>query len=394
MSAAQRPIYLDYNATTPHDPKVVEAMRPFLETEFGNPSSSHVYGARPRHAVAEARRHVAALIGAQPENIVFTSGGTESNNYAILGTARALREKGRHIITSNIEHPAVAETCAALESEGFAVTRLPVDEFGMVAPEDFESAILPDTILVSIMHANNEIGTIEPIEEIARIASRNGVLVHTDAAQSVGKIPVDVAALGADMLTIAGHKLYAPKGVGALYLRSGVDPDRIMYGGGQEGGLRAGTENVLEIVGLGAACRIAKRDFDRNRQAMQSTRDLLSARITAECDVRLNGHPEHRLPNTLNVSFRGVTSDALIAAVADVVAVSAGSACHSDAVTLSPVIEAIGTPIEWAQGTVRLSTGKYTTTEEIDRAADAINRAYASLAHGSRIEQEHPAWKR
>ena len=361
-------------------------MRPFLESEFGNPSSSHVYGSRPRQAVAEARRHVAALIGAEPENIVFTSGGTESNNYAILGSARALREKGRHIITSNVEHPAVSQTCAALESEGFAVTRLPVDEFGMVAPGDFESAIRPDTILVSIMHANNEIGTIEPIEEIARIASRQGVLVHTDAAQSVGKFPVEVATLGVDILTIAGHKLYAPKGVGALYLRPGVAPNRIMYGGGQEGGYRAGTENVLEIVGLGAASRIAKRDFDRSRQAMQTTRDLLSKRITAKCDARLNGHPEHRLPNTLNVSFRGVTSDALIAAVADIVAVSAGSACHSDAVTLSPVIEAIGTPMEWAQGTVRLSTGKYTTAEEIERAAGAINRAYASLAHGKARE--------
>ncbi|TVQ18333.1 MAG: cysteine desulfurase [Spirochaetaceae bacterium] len=383
MSSAERPIYLDYNATTPHDPEVVQAMRPFLESEFGNPSSSHVYGSRPRQAVADARQHVAALIGAAPENIVFTSGGTESNNYAILGSARALRQKGHHIITSNIEHPAVSETFTALESEGFTVTRLPVDEFGMVAPEEFESAIRPDTILVSIMHANNEIGTIEPIEAIARIASRHGVLVHTDAAQSVGKIPVDVTALGVDMLTIAGHKLYAPKGVGALYLRSGVEPQRIMHGGGQEGGYRAGTENVLEVVGLGAACRIAKRDFDRNRQAMLSSRDLLHERITADCDVRLNGHPQLRLPNTLNVSFRGVTSDALIAAVADVVAVSVGSACHSDAVALSPVIEAIGTAMEWARGTIRFSTGKLTTAAEIERAAGAINRAYASLVRGS-----------
>ncbi len=383
MSGATRPIYLDYNATTPHDPEVAEAMRPFLESEFGNPSSSHIYGSRPRQAVAEARRHVAALIGTEPESIVFTSGGTESNNYAILGTAWALRDRGRHIITSNIEHPAVSRTCAALESEGFDVTRLPVDEFGAVTPDAFESAIRPDTILVSIMHANNEIGTIEPIEEIARIASRHGILVHTDAAQSVGKIRVEVNELGVDMLTIAGHKLYAPKGVGALYLRTGVTPEPIMHGGGQESGYRAGTENVLEIVGFGAACRIAKRDFERNRQAMETTRDLLHRRITAACDARLNGHPEHRLPNTLNLSFRGVTSDDLIAAVADVVAVSAGSACHSEAVTLSPVIEAIGTPMDWARGTIRFSTGKHTTVEEIERAADAIIRAYASLTHGN-----------
>jgi cysteine sulfinate desulfinase/cysteine desulfurase-like protein len=262
MSGATRPIYLDYNATTPHDSEVAEAMRPFLESEFGNPSSSHIYGSRPRQAVAEARRHVAALIGTEPENIMFTSGGTESNNYAILGTAWALREKGRHIITSNIEHPAVSQTCAALESEGFDVTHLPVDE-------------------------------------------------------------------------------------------------------------------------LGAACRIAKRDFERNRQAMETTRDLLHRRITAACDARLNGHPEHRLPNTLNMSFRGVTSDDLIAAVADVVAVSAGSACHSDAITLSSVIEAIGTPMEWARGTIRFSTGKYTTVEDVERAADATIRAYASLTHGN-----------
>lgn len=390
MNAADRPIYLDYNATTPHDPEVVQAMRPFLETEFGNPSSSHAYGAPARRAVSEARQHVAALIGSEPETIVFTGGGTESNNYAILGTARALRARGNHVITSNIEHPAVLETCAALEKEGFEVTRLPVDAFGSVRVTDLEEALRSETILVSIMHANNEIGTIEPTEEIARIASRHGILVHTDAAQSLGKIPVDVRALGVDMLTIAGHKLYAPKGVGALYLRPGVRPDRIMYGGGQERGYRAGTENVLEIVGLGAACRVAARDLKKSAQTMKRTRDLLHDRITVGCDVRLNGHPENRLPNTLNLSFRGVTSDALIAAVADVVAVSAGSACHADTVMLSPVIEAIGVPMEWARGTIRFSTGKYTTEKEVETAAAAVVRAYQSRVDSTNDLVEKP----
>ncbi|MFP4384318.1 MAG: cysteine desulfurase family protein [Spirochaetia bacterium] len=381
MNNVGRPIYLDYNATTPHDPEVVEAMRPFLEYEFGNPSSGHSYGIAPRRAVAKARAEVASLIGADQDEIVFTSGGTESDNWAILGTARALAHRGRHIITSVIEHPAVLETNTALETDGFEITRLAMDEYGLISLDDLEKAIRPDTILVTIMHANNEIGTIEPIEEISRIASRHGVLVHTDAAQSLGKIPVNVRVLGVDMLTVAGHKLYAPKGIGALYTRGGNPPAHFMHGGGQENGRRPGTENVLEIVGLGAACRIAARDLDRNANRMKQTRDRLFDEIRNACDVRLNGHPDSRLPNTLNLSFRGVTSDDLIAAVSDTVAVSAGSACHSDVVKLSPVIEAIGVPMEWARGTIRFSTGKYTTDEEIDRAAAAIVGAWQSLTH-------------
>ncbi len=381
MKTVDRPIYLDYNATTPHDPEVVEAMRPFLESEFGNPSSGHAYGVVPRQAVAQARSEVASLLGASPEEIVFTSGGTESDNWAIGGTARALAGKGRHIITSVIEHPAVLETCAALEADGFDITRLAVDEGGLISLEELEKAIRPETILITIMHANNEIGTIEPIQEISRIASRHGVLVHTDAAQSLGKIPVDVRSLGIDMLTVAGHKLYAPKGVGALYIRGGAPPSHLMYGGGQENERRPGTENVLEIVGLGTACRIAARDLDRNAERMKETRDRLFERIRESCDVKLNGHPDFRLPNTLNLSFRNVTSDDLIAAVSDAVAVSAGSACHADTVKLSPVIEAIGVPIEWARGTIRFSTGKYTTIEEIDRVAAAIIDAWLSLTH-------------
>lgn len=372
MTPTERPIYLDYNATTPQDPEVAAAMRPYLEREFGNPSSSHAYGAEPRRAVTQARAEVAALINAPTDQILFTSGGTESNNYAIIGAARAGRSRGNHIITSTIEHPAVADTCDYLEEEGFAVTRVPVDHNGLVDPKDVEAAIRPETILVTVMHANNEIGTIEPIREIAKIASAQGALMHTDAAQSLGKIPVNITELGVDLLTVAGHKLYAPKGVGALYVAPGVTLAPLMHGGGQEGGRRPGTENVLEIVGLGAACRIAARDLEANQERMRRTRDRLHKRLSEACEVRLNGHPDRRLPNTLNLSFRGIASNDLIDAIADRVAVSAGSACHADTVTLSPVIEAIGTPVEWGRGTIRFSTGKVTTEEEIDQAAEAV----------------------
>jgi cysteine desulfurase len=262
MNTGNRPVYLDYNATTPHDPEVVEAMMPFLRTEFGNPSSSHVYGSEPRKAVARARDQVAALIGASAEEVVFTSGGTESNNYAILGAARVRSGRGRHIVTSNIEHPAVLVTCAALEQDGFEITRVPVDRHGVVDLHRLRGAIRDDTILVTVMTANNEIGTIEPIARIPEVAHEHGAWVHTDAAQAVGKVPVSVEELGVDMLTIAGHKLYAPKGVGALYLRGDVRPQLIMRGGSQERGLRPGTENVLEVVGLGAAAEVALRDAE------------------------------------------------------------------------------------------------------------------------------------
>ncbi|MEX2442498.1 MAG: cysteine desulfurase family protein [Alkalispirochaeta sp.] len=379
MSRTDRPIYLDYNATTPHDPEVVEAMRPYLESEYGNPSSSHVYGTEPRRAVARARNEVATLLHARSDEILFTSGGTESNNYAIIGAARARSHQGSHIITSVVEHPAVANTCDWLEREGFSVTRIPVDRHGLVDPKDVQRAIRPETILVTVMHANNEIGTIEPIREIAAITAAAGAIMHTDAAQSLGKIPVDVEELGVDLLTIAGHKLYAPKGVGALYVRSGIRLEPLMHGGSQEGGRRPGTENTLEIVGLGTACRIAARDLAANQDRMRLTRDRLHDTLSATGEVRLNGHPDRRLPNTLNVSFRDVASNELIEALSQRVAVSAGSACHADSVTLSPVIRAIGTPLEWGRGTIRFSTGKLTTMEEVDQAGQAIIDAWLPL---------------
>ncbi len=374
-----QPIYLDYNATTPHAPEVVAAMRPFLEEHFGNPSSAHRYGAITRDAVAQARSQVAGLLNAKPDEIVFTSGGTESNNYAIRGTALARVERGRHIITSRIEHPAVTEVCRRLENEGFEVTWLPVDGDGLVRVADVEAAIRPDTILITLMHANNEVGTIQPVEAVAEIARRHGITFHTDAAQSAGKIPTDVQELGVDLLTIAGHKLYAPKGVGALYVRDGVTLDAIMQGAGQEHGRRPGTENVLEIVGLGKACEVARRDLAENMARMRESRDELERGIRERItDVRVNGHAERRLPNTLSVSIRGVNANELLAAIEPYIAASAGAACHSGEVRISPVLRAMAVPEDWARGTLRLSTGRNTTPEEARAAvsviADAVHR--------------------
>ena len=374
-----QPIYLDYNATTPHDPEVIEAMRPFLETEFGNPASGHWYGIASKRAVETARRQVAGLLNCNPEEVVFSSGGTESNNHAIMGIARALRAKGNHIITCEIEHPAVIEVCRYLEKHGFETTSLRVDRNGLIDVSAMEKAIRPETILITIMHANNEVGTIQPIAEISGIARRYGITLHTDAAQSVGKIPADVNELGVDLLSIAGHKVYAPKGVGALYIRHPLKPDKFCHGAGQEKGWRAGTENVLGIVGLGKACEIAARDLGKKMELMQQMRDRLHEGLTDKIDaVRLNGHPGKRLPNTLSLSFKGLEANRILEEIGLEVAASAGAACHSDTVEISHVIEAMGVPLEWGKGTLRFSVGRMTTTEEIDRAvqvvADAVNK--------------------
>ena len=371
-----KPIYLDYNGTTPHDPEVIAAMRPFLEEEFGNPSSGHLYAVMPRQALNTARQQVAGLLNCSPEEVVFTSGGTEANNWAIIGTALALRGRGRHIITSSFEHPAVLNVCHFLEKEGYEVAHLPVDAQGLVSVTDVEAALRPDTILVTIMHANNEVGTIQPIAEIAALAKSRGTRFHTDAAQSLGKIPVDVEELEIDLLSMAGHKLYAPKGVGALYIRSGLRLETFMHGAGQEMHRRAGTENVLEIVGLGKACEIAARNLEHNRRHMQAMRDRLHAAIAAGVkEVRLNGHAEKRLPNTLSLSFRNVEANRILEAIGMEVAASAGAACHADSVEISHVLKAMGVPIEWAKGTLRLTTGRMTTAAEIDRAATVIVEA-------------------
>ena len=376
----KKPIYLDYNATTPHDPEVIEAMRPYFEEEFGNPSSSHYYGSRPRQAVARARRQVASLLSCEPEEIIFTSGGTESNNFAIKGCAATFGHKGNHIVTSQIEHPAVVEVCRFLETAGFEISYLPVDEFGMVNMADVKAAIKKNTILISIMHANNEVGTIEPIAEIAKLAKAHGIIFHTDAAQSAGKISVDVKALGVDLLSIAGHKVYAPKGVGALYIRRGLSPGRLMHGAGQEMTKRPGTENVLEIAGLGTACEIAGRDLDKNMKHMQAMRARLYAGIKKGCDqIKINGHPQKRLPNTLSISFFNLEANRILDAIGSEVAASAGAACHSDTVQISDVLKAMALPPDWAKGTLRLTTGRMTTGEEVDKAARVICAAVRKM---------------
>ena len=375
-----KPIYLDYNGTTPHDPEVIAAMRPFLEEEFGNPSSGHLYGVKPRQALRAARQQVASLLNCAPAEVVFTSGGTEANNWAIIGSTNALRYRGRHIITSTFEHPAVLNVCRFLEKEGWNVTYVPVDGQGLVSVAEIEAALRPDTILITIMHANNEVGTIQPIAEIVAMAQTRGIRVHTDAAQSLGKIRVDVTLLGVDLLSLAGHKLYAPKGVGALYIREGLSIENFMHGAGQEMGKRPGTENILEIVGLGKACEVAARDLEKNRRSMQAMRDRLHVAIAAGIkDVRLNGHPEKRLPNTLSLSFRNLEANRLLEAIGSEVAASAGAACHADSVEISHVLQAMGVPEDWAKGTLRLTTGRMTTPQEVDRAAHVIREAVADI---------------
>ncbi len=376
------PIYLDYNATTPIAREVADAMAPFLYEHFGNPSSAYVYGATTKRAVEAARAQVAALLGCAPSEIVFTSGGTESNNYALKGAALAGRARGRHVVTSAVEHPAVIEVCRWLEGQGFGLTVLPVDASGLVDPEALEHACTAETLLVSVMHANNEVGTIQPVAALAAIAHRHGALFHTDAAQSAGKIPVDVEALGVDLLSVAGHKLYAPKGVGALYVREGVRLAPLLHGAGQEGGRRPGTESVLLAVGLGVACEAARRDLEQNQAHFQTLRDRLHeglVRALGSEAVRLNGHPERRLPNTLSFSFRGVEANVLLAEMAGAVAASAGAACHAGDVDVSAVLRAMHVPLEWAMGTVRFSVGRGTTAEEIDRAVAAVAGAVRRL---------------
>jgi cysteine desulfurase len=366
-------IYLDHNATTPIDPRVAAAMTPFLHTHFGNPSSGHAFGTTAKKAVEGARGQVAAMLGCRVDEVVFTSGGSESNNYAIKGAAYARRDAGNHIVTSSVEHPAVSEVCRFLERHGFKITWLPVDEYGLVDPKDVAEAITPQTILITIMHANNEVGTVEPISEVAAIARKRGVLLHSDCAQSVGKIPVRVDDLGVDLLSIAGHKLYAPKGVGALYVRSGVELEKLIHGADHERNLRAGTENVLEIVGLGEACAMVSEHLDDYASHMAQMRDRLETGLEDRFpSIRINGHREKRLPNTLSVSFRGLEANTIVSELSEAVAVSAGAACHADRVDVSAVLEAMKVPVEEAMGTIRLSTGRGTTTDEIDRALEAI----------------------
>ena len=387
------PIYLDYNATTPIAREVADAMAPYLYEYFGNPSSSHPYGVETKRAVETARGQVADTLGCQPSEVIFTSGGTESNNHAIKGVALANRGRGDHVITCAVEHPAVIEVCRWLEEQGFRITVLPVDGEGLVEPADLERAMTPGTLLVTVMQANNEVGTIQPIAELAEIAHRHGALMHTDAAQAVAKIPVKVDELGVDLLSVAGHKLYAPKGIGALYVRNGVELAQLIHGAGHEGGRRPGTENVLEIVGLGKACQVGERDLEKNMVHFQDMRDRLHEGLGRELGseaLRLNGHPEKRLPNTLSLSFRGVEANTLLSEVGEQVAASAGAACHADEVEVSSVLAAMKVPVEWAMGTVRFSVGRDTTPAHIDRAVEVVAKAVGHLQ--SQAVMTAPRW--
>jgi cysteine desulfurase len=367
-------IYLDYNATTPVDPEVHQVMLPYLGEAFGNPSSNHPFGREARQAVDTAREQIAGLLGCQPDEIIFTSGGTESNNMAIKGFALANRKKGNHIITSQIEHPAVLEVCAYLEANGFEITRLPVDPYGMMDPDAVEAAITERTILISVMHANNEVGTIQPVAAIGEIAHRHNIAVHSDAAQSVGKIPVQVDKLGVDMLSLAGHKIYAPKGIGALYLRRGIQLEKFMHGAAHESGRRAGTENVPFIVGLGKACALIIDKLNAYTSHMQHMRDMFESAITQEFAIaHINGHPVRRLPNTASIGFKGYKANVLLSEF-NRIAASAGAACHADSVDISSVLTAMKVPQDIAMGTIRFSTGRLTTAQEVKSALDEIRR--------------------
>ncbi len=376
-----RHLYLDYNATTPIAPSVQEAMLPFLAEHYGNPSSGHSLGRACHEAMEDARGQLAGLLGADPDEIIFTAGGTESNNLALKGVLfRSLPKCAGHLIISNIEHPAILEPARFLQRMGYDLTIVPVSADGVVDPDAIETALRPDTKLVSIMHANNEIGTIQPLRQICEICDKHGVLVHTDAAQSVGKIRTAVDELGVDLLTIAGHKIYAPKGVGALYVRRGVALEPAMHGAGHEGGLRPGTENVPYIVGLGKAAALVYRHLDEASERLTTLRDRLYDRLSESMGqpLTVNGLAAERLPNTLSIRFPGVAGRELLARIPELCA-STGAACHSDEVSVSSTLSAIGLTPQEAQETVRLSLGWYTSEEDVDRAVSLLAESWEAL---------------
>ena len=382
-------IYMDHNATTPLDAEVLEAVMPYLTDRFGNPSSStHAYGWEARRAVEEARGQVAELIGTRPEEIIFTSGATEADNLAIEGVAHAYRDRGNHIITSQIEHKAVLETCKFLEKEGVRVTYLPVDRYGMVDVEEVKSAITDKTILISIMFVNSEVGTIEPVEKIGEIAKEKGVLFHSDAVQGVGKIKTKVDELKTDLLSISGHKMYGPKGIGALYLRKGVKIEPLLHGGGHERGLRAGTENVPGIIGLGKACQKAGKGMKAEAERLTKLRNHLYEAVMKRIKrVYLNGHPEKRLPGNLNLSFEFVEGESLILSLKDF-AISSGSACTSSSLKSSYVLLAMGVPETIAHCSLRICLGRSNTEQEVDYLVEELSKNVARLREMSPLYKE------
>ncbi|MFZ3495829.1 cysteine desulfurase family protein [Streptomyces sp. 5.8] len=378
------PVYLDYNATTPVDPRVAEAIQPYLTHWFGNPSSGHAYATEPKQALAHAREQVAALLGAHPVEIVFTGSGSEADNLALRGTVLAAESDHPHVITQVTEHPAVLETCRALQRlHGAQVTYLPVDHHGLVDPADLTAALTPHTVLVSVMAANNETGALQPIAELARITREHGALFHCDAAQAAGKIPLDVGALCVDLLTVVGHKMYAPKGIAALYVREGISLEPLVYGGGQEGGLRAGTENVALAAALGYAAHLAAEDLaDGAHHRITALRDDLHTRLDQALPgrVHLNGPTRDRLPNTLNISIDGTRGHELLAATPDIAA-STGSACHSGDYRPSPVLGAMGLDADRGLSALRLSLGRWTTTTDINQAVKSLTATCTTAQH-------------
>ncbi len=374
-------IYLDYAATAPVLPEVLDAMLPFFVTQYGNPSGIHGPGRNARRAVEQARRQVAQVLGAESSEILFTSGGSESDNLAIKGTAFALRNKGNHLITSRIEHPAVLNTCRWLEKQGFDITYLPVDTCGMVSPDAVREAIRPETILVSIMTANNEIGTLEPVGKIGEICRRERILFHTDAVQAVGMIPVRAQDLNADLISISAHKFHGPKGTGALYLRKGIRLDALIHGGSQERSLRAGTENVPGIVGMGKAITVAAEEMEAVTGRIRKLRDEFEKMITEQIPgTKVNGHPEKRLPNNCHFSFAGVDSEALLLRL-DLagISVSGGSACTAGSTEPSHVLQAIGLEKELLKGSIRITLGRETTRDEMQKTAQVLTETVSDL---------------
>jgi cysteine desulfurase len=387
-------VYMDYAATTPAMPEVIEAMSPYFHDKFGNPSSIHSMGTEGRDAVEAARQQVASLIRCQPEGVVFTGCGTEADNQAIKGVAFANQKKGNHIITTAIEHHAVLYTCQFLRTMGFDVTFLPVDKYGIVDPADVKKAITPKTLLVSVMHANNEVGTVQPIEEIGKITREAGVYFHVDAVQTFGHLPIDVDKLGIDFLAASGHKLYGPKGVGMLYIRPGSSIVPLLHGGEQEEGRRAGTENVPGIVGLGKAAEIAHRDMDQEATTLTGFRNRLMEAIVGKVDdTYLNGHAQKRLPNNVNFSFDFIEGESILMYLdAEGICASTGSACSSASSEPSHVLTAMGIPVERARGSLRLTVGKWTAHEDVDKVIEALPRIVGKLREMSPLVKEKCGW--
>ncbi len=384
-------IYLDYAATTPTDPEVARVMSPYFTDRFGNPSSTYSYGQEAKGAIEEARVQVAELIGARDDEIVFTSGGTEADNFAVKGVAFANENKGNHLITTSIEHHAVIETCRFLGGKGFRVTYLPVDEYGLVDPGDVKRAVTNKTILISVMHANNEVGTVEPIAEIGKIAKERGVCFHTDAVQTVGHIPLNVNELGVDLLSMSGHKLYGPKGVGALYVRKGTKLVPFMHGGEQERRRRAGTENAPGIIGFGRAAELARQEMSNEAERLTSSRDKLIKGILEQIHhTHLNGHPSRRLPNNVDVTFDFVEGESIVLNLdLEGICASTGSACSSSSLEPSHVLLAMGLSPEQAHGSLRLTLGKWTTEEMIEQVLDVLPRIIGKLRAISPLLRNH-----